>query len=88
MKILKATDFVAIPTAPLWDDNLSLEAKGVFCILCDMPEGMELTDYDLAQTCRVTIGELRDAIRELKVAGYIGEHDGSLALFEKSVFSK
>lgn len=88
MKILKPTDSVAVPTAPLWDDNISLEAKGVFCILCDMPEGMELTDYDLAQTCRVTIGELRDAIHELKDAGYIGEHDGSLTLFEKSVFSE
>lgn len=70
----KEKGVVSVSTDVIFDRTLSLDAKGLYCILCDAAKHEYITAEDLykkAETYGVTKAEMLPLIKELAEHGYV-----------------
>lgn len=68
----KTDDYCIIPPQIFYDERVSLNARGVYALLCSFPKG-ERTYANLRENCPDTDRVLRRAINELVKYGYLDE---------------
>lgn len=65
--------YAVIKSTVLLDKQISLIAKGIFAYLSSLPEGSCVTDHDVYKWGADSDIDIKDAIHELLVHGYIIE---------------
>ena len=63
--------FTVISNIPLRDPDLSLKAKGLFCVIRSLPDDWEYSLRGLSHICVEGIDAIREGVKELERAGYL-----------------
>ena len=76
IKIVRKSGFTHIPNPPLRDQALTLQSKGLFCMMLSLPEGWDFTVGGLATVCGCGRDKIRACLRNLEAAGYLLREQG------------
>ena len=76
IKIVRKSGFTHIPNPPLRDQALTLQSKGLFCMMLSLPEGWDFTVGGLAAVCGCGRDKIRACLRNLEAAGYLLREQG------------
>lgn len=71
IKIVRKSGFTHIPNPPLRDQALTLQSKGLFCMMLSFPEGWDFTIGGLASVCNCGRDKIRSCLKNLEDAGYL-----------------
>lgn len=76
IKIVRRRGFTHIPNPPLRDPALTLQAKGLFCMMLSLPEGWDFTIGGLAKISGCGRDKIRGCLQNLEDAGYLLREQG------------
>lgn len=76
IKIVRRRGFTHIPNPPLRDPALTLQAKGLFCMMLSLPEGWDFTIGGLAKISCCGRDKIRGCLKNLEDAGYLLREQG------------
>ena len=69
--IKKKTKFTQISNICLYDDRLSLDSRGLMCILLSYPDSWKFYNINVAKICDIGIDKLNKLYRQLEKFGYL-----------------
>lgn len=71
VKMVRKGGYTVLPNQILRDENLSLQAKGLFCMMASFPENWEFTTAGLAKVAGCGREKIANALCNLEKAGYL-----------------
>lgn len=69
----KSSEYVVMSKHHLFDENLSLKAKGLLSMMLALPYGYKYESYMLEIDCAEDFIEIDKVVKELKEFGYLRE---------------
>lgn len=76
IKIVRRSGYTHIPNPPLRDPALTLQSKGLFCMMLSLPEGWDFTIGGLAKISGCGRDRVRGCLKNLEDAGYLLREQG------------
>lgn len=76
IKIVRKSGFTHIPNTPLRDESLTLQARGLFCVMLSLPEDWDFTVGGLARIAGCGRDKVRACLRNLEESGYLLREQG------------
>lgn len=71
VRMVRKGGYTVLPNQILRDENLSLQAKGLFCMMASFPEDWEFTTAGLAKVAGCGRDKITNALCNLEKAGYL-----------------
>ena len=76
IKMVRKGGYTVLPNQILRDDSLTLQAKGLFCMMASFPEGWDFTIKGLATVAGCGREKISAALRNLEESGYLLREQG------------
>lgn len=76
IKMVRKGGYTVLPNQILRDDSLTLQAKGLFCMMASFPEGWDFTIKGLATVAGCGREKISAALRNLEDSGYLLREQG------------
>lgn len=76
IKMVRKGGYTVLPNPVLRDDSLTLQAKGLFCMMASFPEGWDFTIKGLATVAGCGREKISAALRNLEDSGYLLREQG------------
>lgn len=76
IKMIRKGGYTVLPNQILRDDSLTLQAKGLFCMMASFPEGWDFTIKGLATVAGCGREKISAALRNLEDSGYLLREQG------------
>lgn len=76
IKMVRKGGYTVLPNQILRDDSLTLQAKGLFCMMASFPENWDFTVKGLATVSGCGRDKIRAALKNLEDAGYLLREQG------------
>ena len=76
IKMVRKGGYTVLPNQILRDDSLTLQAKGLFCMMASFPEGWDFTIKGLATVAGCGRDKISAALRNLEDSGYLLREQG------------
>lgn len=76
IKMVRKGGYTVLPNQVLRDDALTLQAKGLFCMMASFPEGWDFTIKGLATVAGCGREKISAALKNLEAAGYLLREQG------------
>ena len=76
IKMIRKGGYTVLPNRILRDDSLTLQAKGLFCMMASFPEGWDFTIKGLATVAGCGREKISAALRNLEDSGYLLREQG------------
>ena len=76
IKMIRKGGYTVLPNKILRDDSLTLQAKGLFCMMASFPEGWDFTIKGLATVAGCGREKISAALRNLQDSGYLLREQG------------
>jgi hypothetical protein len=76
IKMVRKGGYTVLPNQILRDDSLTLQAKGLFCMMASFPEGWDFTVKGLATVAGCGREKISAALRNLEDSGYLLREQG------------
>ena len=76
IKMVRKGGYTVLPNQILRDDSLTLQAKGLFCMMASFPEGWDFTIKGLATVAGCGREKISAALKNLEDAGYLLREQG------------
>lgn len=71
IKMVRKGGYTVLPNQVLRDDALTLQAKGLFCMMASFPDGWDFTVKGLATVSGCGRDKISAALKNLEAAGYL-----------------
>ena len=76
IKMIRRGGYTVLPNQILRDETLTLQAKGLFCMMASFPENWDFTVKGLATVAGCGRDKIRAALKNLEDAGYLLREQG------------
>lgn len=76
IKMVRRGGFTVLPNQVLRDKSLTLQAKGLFCVMASYPPDWEYSIKGLAADCCCGRDKIRSALQNLEESGYLLREQG------------
>lgn len=88
IKMVRKGGYTVLPNRVLRDDTLTLQAKGLFCMMASFPEGWDFTTKGLAKVAGCGRDKITAALKNLRESGYLLREQGhsKSGRFESNIF--
>ena len=88
IKMVRKGGYTVLPNRVLRDETLTLQAKGLFCMMASFPEGWDFTTKGLAKVAGCGRDKITAALKNLSESGYLLREQGhsKSGRFESNIF--
>lgn len=88
IKMIRKGGYTVLPNRVLRDETLTLQAKGLFCMMASFPEGWDFTTKGLAKVAGCGRDKITAALKNLRESGYLLREQGhsKSGRFDSNIF--